>query len=327
MKPGLPAPPRLAWALPLALGAGLLLGAAGDALGPGHRLNLLDPPLIGLLVWNLLVYAALVVRPTGPNAWAVVLHAAAGALALGALAAMYLRGLAFEYRAGWESTFLDATDVQRILRLIFTPAAWLTGLPLPGVAEVEALRADRGPGENAARWIHLYAVTVLAVVVLPRAALAAWAARRRPGGTSTAARAGTADAHVVPYSYRVPAEFVPALRTALERVLGHPAQLRLAEPVPLGGEDSLDAALSGPAPAARFALFALTATPEAEAHGAFLAALRARSPRLFVLVDESGFARRFDDERRAQRREAWRRAVHEQGLVEPVFVDLSAANT
>lgn len=312
----LPAPPRLAWALPLALGAGLLLGAAGDALGPGHRLNLLDPPLIGLLLWNLLVYAVLLARPTGPNRWAVVLHAGAGALALGALASMYLRGLAFEYRAGWESTFLDAADVHRIVTLLFTPAAWLTGLPLPGVGEIEALRVDRGPGENAGRWIHLYAVTVLAVVVLPRALLAAWAARRRP-----ARAAATSEAHVVPYSYRVPGAFMPALRAAVERSFGAPVALRLAEPVPLGGEEALDAVLAGPAPTARVALFPLTATPEAESHGAFLAALRARSPRLLVLVDESGFAQRFDSLRRAQRREAWRRALQAQDL-EPVFVDL-----
>jgi hypothetical protein len=78
------------------------------------------------------------------------------------------------------------------------------------------------------------------------------------------------------------------------------------------------------------ALFALTATPERENHGAFVQALAARAPvgqRLVVLVDESGFRARFGGAdgatRREQRRAAWRQMLGELGQA-PVFVDLAA---
>ena len=44
-----------------------------------------------------------------------VLHLAAAMFATGAIAGLYVRGLVFEYRAGWESTFLDAASVHAIL--------------------------------------------------------------------------------------------------------------------------------------------------------------------------------------------------------------------
>ena len=39
---------------------------------------------------------------------AALLHVAAAGLAIGLLGSMYLRGLVLDYRAGWQSTFLDA---------------------------------------------------------------------------------------------------------------------------------------------------------------------------------------------------------------------------
>ena len=89
----------------------------------------------------------------------MALHLAAVAVAAGALAAMYLRGLGLEYRAGWDSTFLDAQAVHRWLNLLLGPASALSGIALPEPAQLEALRFSTGPGENAARWIHLYALT------------------------------------------------------------------------------------------------------------------------------------------------------------------------
>ena len=77
----------------------------------------------------------------------------------GALASMYLRGLAFEYRAGWDSTFLDARGGARSCcrscsgrlraeRHRRCPTS--TQLARPALRRV-------GGGENAARWIHLHA--------------------------------------------------------------------------------------------------------------------------------------------------------------------------
>ena len=203
-----------------------LLGLASDAIGSSRHIDLLAPPLLALMAWNLVVYALLALHsmrrsPSEPGPlraalhsfgrqfaarwstgrpqrartafvadWSLLgrplhearivraLHLAAAAFALGALASMYARGLAFEYRAGWDSTFLDAMGLRRLLGIVLWPATALAGFALPDPAALDALRFSRGPGENAARWIHAYAASVFALVVLPRLALAAWAGRR-----------------------------------------------------------------------------------------------------------------------------------------------------
>jgi hypothetical protein len=73
-------------------------------------------------------------------------------------------------------------------------------------------------------------------------------------------------------------------------------------------------------------LFALTATPEAETHGALLRALP--QPPAAIVVDEADFRRRFTgaagEQRVQQRRAAWQRLLADAGLPAPVFLDLSS---
>ena len=105
----------------------------------------------------------------------------AAALAVGLAAGLYLRGLVLDFRAGWQSTFLDAARVHAVLSWLLAPAAAVTGIAVPDVAAVQALRVapeDAAPA-SAAPWIHLYAATLGA----PRACrrgplLAVWAAAR-----------------------------------------------------------------------------------------------------------------------------------------------------
>jgi hypothetical protein len=333
--------------------------------------------LLALLAWNVAIYLLLALRvmPRPPPArlvmplvprsdaaspalarfaadWArlrqpfvaarlaSVLHAAAAALALGALASLYLRGLVFEYRAGWDSTFLGPEAVHRLLSIVLGPASWLSGIELPGAAGIAALRFSAGPGENAAPWIHVYALSVGLVVVLPRALLAAaawWracAARRDVALPLDAPyyqrllqkRRGEPTAvQVVPYSYALQHDALPALQAVLEDQLGARVTLQLADTVAQGHEDEFGEL--SPADAT-VALFALTATPEHESHGAFIDALAARCPaaaRLIVLIDESAFRRRFgDDARLVQRRSAWQRLLQERGQT-ALFADLAAS--
>jgi hypothetical protein len=278
---------------------------------------------------------------------AVVLHAAAAALVAGALVSLYLRGIAFEYRAGWDSTFLSAADVHRLLAFVLGPAAWLSGIELPTVDELARLRFSLGTGENAAHWIHLYAVTLCAAVVVPRALLAA-AATRHAHGIARRFPLSLDDDYfvrlqraisdrpvavvVLPYSYRLPRSVADALDGALARIVGPNVAVKVAEPAPAGAEDDAGARIAAAPHAAHrivAALFALTATPERETHGAFVRALAAHRPAggLLVLVDESGFRARFtgaDGARRlAERRSAWQRMLADEG-VDPVFVDLGA---
>ena len=65
-----------------------------------------------------------------------LLHAAAAALALGLIAGLYLRGLVFDYRVGWQSTFLTPEAAHAVVTTLLAPAARLSGIALPDVAGV-----------------------------------------------------------------------------------------------------------------------------------------------------------------------------------------------
>ena len=388
--------PWIGWALAL---LALVAGVATDAIGSAQQINVLAPPLLALLAWNLIVYALLLVRAAarfagaaalrpGPLArllarsmhaaaserrreqlaqplavfardWALAsasltasrlartLHWAAAAFAAGALFGMYLRGFALEYRAGWGSTFLDAPAVHALLSVVLGPAAALSGIALPDAAGLAAIRSSVSPGENAARWIHLYAMTVALLVLLPRSlmALVQLLTERRLAGhfpisledgyfqaIARSQRGMAAEVRVLPYSFHPGAQAGTGLETLLARVFGSNVELALMAPVEFGGEDGLAPALFPAAPVALVAaLFPLTATPERENHGRFVQTLAAglaqRSP-LAVLIDESAFRLRFGEAgtaRIVERRAAWQRMLAATGCA-PVFVDLEAGD-
>ncbi len=292
--------------------------------------------------WSALVAPLMAARS------ARVLHLAAALFALGAVAGLYVRGLVFEYRAGWESTFLDPAAVHAILSFFLSPAAQLIGVPFPSVEQIAALRFSNGvPGNaNAALWIHLYAITVGVVVIVPRlilALLAGWQVNRRSqrfafdmsepyfrrlAGSFTS---GAARLRVVPYSYTVDDAALNGLRAVAVALLGDDAEVVLQPTVTFGAEDSVGQMPASGLPAPlTLALFSLAATPENENHGAFLKALRSASStsRLAVLIDESGYRSRLGaqagaEARLEERRSAWRYFCRALEL-DAVFADLSA---
>lgn len=270
-----------------------------------------------------------------------ILHLAAAALALGVIAGLYVRGLAFEYRATWESTFLDPARVRSLLAAALAPGALLTGVPVPGEAHVAAIRA---PGsENAAPWLHLVAASVLAVVVIPRLVLAAGAglierhrAARLPIPLTDpycqrllrGFQGGPVRIRVLPYSYTAPPEVLTGLQAIVARGFGGGAVLRIESPVAYGGEDAPAVRAAPDEPGPVIVLFNLVATPERDVHGAFVAATAARqggAQPLLAIVDESAFRARWpgDDLRLAQRRGIWSELLTAQRVV-PIFVDLAA---
>lgn len=97
---------------------------------------------------------------------ALLWHLGLLGLNLGLIAGLYLRALGLEILIGWESTYLDAAQVQRLADVLLTPAAWLTGLAVPDVAPLRH-GALQGAKALAADWLHLLAATV-ALVALPR---------------------------------------------------------------------------------------------------------------------------------------------------------------
>ena len=212
------------------------------------------------------------------------------------------------------------------------PGSWITGIPVPDVAAIEAIRAPAS--ENAATWMHLMAGTVAVVVIVPRLVLALVTgllerrrARRVPlpldepyyrrpvaGWVGEATRV-----RVIPYSYTLEPAARAGLESLLARAYGN-AVVAIDEPVGWGDDEWLNpgADAAGGASEVRIALFGLTATPEEDAHGGFLRELFAVGPRV-ALVDESAF--RADAERREERRGAWRELVEGHGGV-AVVVDL-----
>ena len=264
-----------------------------------------------------------------------ILHFAAAALALGVIAGMYVRGLGFEYRATWESTFLEPSTVRAIVAAFYAPGALVTGIPVPGVAHVAAIRAPAS--ENAATWLHLMAATLAVTVILPRIVFALGMAvveRHRAArvyedlGEPYFQRMlrgfqhGPVAVDAVPYSFAVGPTASATLEALLARALGGNVEVTLADPVAYGEEDAPLPSLPGATLAV--ALFNATATPEREAHGRFLAALAQSGRPLVVVVDEAAWNARWHDDprRRDERRELWRGFVADEGHA-AVFVDLA----
>jgi hypothetical protein len=271
-----------------------------------------------------------------------VLHLAAALLAAAALAGMYAKGIANEYRAYWESTFLTPETLRAALGVVLGPASAISGIAIPDVASLAALRqtADTAAtaGENAARWIHLHAITILLFVIGPRLVLALWqgaAARRREAAIDPrdlpsvglyfdrilAEALGTAlPVRAVAYCHRLSPTGEAALRRCLEHDLGVPVSLDWAEPVTLGGEETFArslAASTDPMPAHLVLVSDLAATPEDESHGELIRQTRDilagtfPETRLHICLD----AEAYDDTRRtlpdfsarrADRLAAWR---------------------
>ena len=279
------------------------------------------------------------------------LHLSAAALAAGVLVGMYGRALGVEYRAGWESTFIDAETLSRFVHLILGPASALTGVPLPSVDQLEAIRWDRPRnGENAGPWIHLFATTAALFIIAPRLLLAAceasqawWLTRRLPvpGAEDFYVRRLLRDAkdvgslvRVVPYSFHLPSSTEQRLQTLLKALLGDRAQVAMDAPVAFGADEAWLSALSlDPETDHLLVLFNLSATPEAETHGDFIAQLKARIVTeragfpLTVIVDESAYRQRLNgqigsDQRLQARRAAWRAVISRVGVVE-LSADLS----
>ncbi len=192
-----------------ALLLGLILGVAVERLG-GAQINLLALPLWGVLALQLLGYLLFVLwrgrplpllaglwerwmnrrahgdggerlgallalwlrlsRPLQLARGTLLWHALLLGLSLGMVFGLYARGLQREYVIGWESTFLEATQVQRLADTVLAPAAFFSGVAVP---EVAPLRHGAGqmPTGPARVWLHLLAVTVM-LVALPRLALA-----------------------------------------------------------------------------------------------------------------------------------------------------------
>jgi hypothetical protein len=284
----------------------------------------------------------------------MALHIGAAALAIGAVAGMYLRGLALEYNAAWESTFLDAKSVHILVSTLLSPASWITGIPIPDRISIESLRANGAAlGGNAAPWIHLHAATAAWTIILPRLILAGMEYLRRQRFRSgihpirredpyfrrlfSPARGDSKRVSVLSYGLNLKIQARERLKQWLMDLFGWKAMIAFGNPILYGDEDQFVDALAADATDLCWViLFSMASTPEEENHGKvlerlkFLVADPKAERQLLVLVEQSGYRRRFTAEsgfqqRMEERTKLWERFVENHGLTACV-IDLEEAS-
>ena len=97
-------------------------------------------------------------------------HRSAIGLVSGAIVGMYTRGIFFEYRVVWKSTFIHSSELIAILlNAVLGPAAFLLYGRLLTVEDVKPLLLEHGI--SAAPWIHRFAVSAFLFVIIPRSYL------------------------------------------------------------------------------------------------------------------------------------------------------------
>jgi len=284
-----------------------------------------------------------------------LMHCAAALVAAGLVVGLYIRGIVLRYEAGWESTFLGPEAVHALLAVLYGPGAILSGIGLPSISDVNALRwTGVSGGGEAASWIHLIALTAMLYIIVPRLLLAGmsgfnlWRLSRNPplpaafvgyGRAVLAATAGGArheSVSVICFAYEPSSASIAGLQTLLAATLGAVVKVEMRAPVRYGQEEEFrNTATSSGADATDWNVLLMTAasTPEAENHGVVINTLRDSLAResqplpLLIVVDTGPYAARMQgdatfEERLRQRCKLWSEFVAGYGL-SACLVDLS----
>jgi len=268
------------------------------------------------------------------------LHVAAAMLALGGAVALYARGWSKEYRAVWESTLLSKEHARSFFETLFKPASTALRTPVP-LDQLPGMHRTGGKAElpaPALTWIHLYAGTLLVLVIVPRLALAGIGLARGGRVISSPARAlnwgnhlrgllravegGDAVIQVLVHAM----EATPTHREVWDRGVrerfGGMARAEFVR-IPAGDEDEFAAAWQPVSPQLVM-LFNMATTPEAEVQRRLVSDVRQRlltkhaEPDLIVLLDATSLAGRWSPEKVAGREQLWSRTV--EGLATEVIV-------
>jgi hypothetical protein len=280
-----------------------------------------------------------------------LVHLAAILAAVGLIAGLYVRGIAFRYEAGWESTFLGPTSAYALVSVLYGPASFISGISYGSADQLAALRwTATGGGGDAAPWIHLIALTAVIYIVVPRllAVLLAnsgiWKFSRRPptppallGYTRTlvigvGSGATNEVASVTPYAYEPRPQSVAGVEAVLGAALGGNLKVEMRPAVKYGDEKNSGAQTPTSTATWNVLLMTLASTPEVENHGAFISSWRdwlvknASSSPLLILIDEGPYTFRMRgdagfEQRVHERRKLWREFVEGYGL-RACFADL-----
>jgi len=268
------------------------------------------------------------------------LHVAAALLAIGGTTALYVRGWSREYRAVWESTLLSKSSATAFFETLFKPASKVLRVPIP-LDQIEGMHRTNGKVEKPAPalpWIHLYAGTLLVLIVVPRLLLAGLGVARCGRTLAQPARALNWGGYLRTLLRAVEggSERIQVLVHAVEPTLAHRevwdrgvrerfGGMARAEYVriPAGEEDEFAAAWQ-PVCANLVMLFNMATTPEAEVQRRLVSDVRQRlltkhaEPELVVLLDGTSLAGRWSPEKIAGREQLWTQMV--EGLASDVIV-------
>lgn len=274
-----------------------------------------------------------------------LLHMTALILAAAAIAGMYVKGLANEYSAVWESTFFESSEQLRpVLQTVLGPAIAISGGAVPTVEELDTIRMTKGgevTGQNAARWIHWYAITIGLFVLIPRFLFALlW--RVKAGSLAktlpfrevssryfehllATSTGDSIDIHIIPYGIEPNDTKKRLAIRALEEQFEKPLKVTWNTPIPFGEED--DFTLTGaPEGGALVPFYALAATPEKETHLAVYQTLLGHAPNpvehrpvKWALIDPETYDEKLTffpdaDQRRFDREAAWHQLFETENL-------------
>ena len=153
-----------------------------DSIDCSHKLafGLHDTKTLSDVVRRFSAHWTRTAAPLVSSRWSCLLHLGSLCLASGAVAGMYFRGLFQGYQVIWDSTFLtQESSVSRFLTVVFGPGFFISDLLGLGLASRTMCRDCLSPGgDQAAGWIHLFAITVAITIIIPRTLLAGWEWRK-----------------------------------------------------------------------------------------------------------------------------------------------------
>jgi hypothetical protein len=245
-----------------------------------------------------------------------------------------------EYRAVWESTLLGESEAKAFFETLFKPASKVLKVPVP-LDQIAGMHRTLGKVEKPAPalpWIHLYAGTLLVLIVLPRLLLAGLGAARCCRVIAQPARAllwggylrtllravegGSERIQVLVHAIEPTANHREVWDRGVRERFGGMARAEYVR-IPAGEEDEFAAAWQ-PVCANLVILFNMATTPEAEVQRRLVSDVRQRlltkhaEPELIVLLDGTSLAGRWSPEKIAGREQLWSQMV--EGLASDVIV-------
>ncbi|MBV5336681.1 MAG: hypothetical protein J0653_01340, partial [Deltaproteobacteria bacterium] len=178
----------------------------------------------------------------------LVLHTAAMFFASGAVLGMYLQAGKMGYLAGLDITYSDEF-VHFIGSIVLAPGLRWFNKSFPDVEHLASLRIPNNPGENALYWVHLYALSIIAWIIIPRLvlvltnSLSSWRQRRSfplPINNTyfrtlrTIHRGGSPIVSAIPFRYDLTPQIRHNLQKLLERIHGLTVDVLIQQPVLMG---------------------------------------------------------------------------------------------